>query len=763
MKPVLKNQFFKRLPAEGESDRRVQGWSVVVVKGRSGAREGDTQPPPARVGVIRNDTRTAKIVWLSYERVSALVDSDEWIETVAPRKPWVELEPPPPKGTPTTSESEEARNARNKKVEEEEKRRMNIIQPILDLGDDQFDERIRAPLQERLAKKHHITPECVWQYLCLYWQLGQRPKAVRPRHHLAGQKSLAERMAEHEAAMKDYIERQSTGNLQPGELPPVFHVYKTGPKPSAPPEQELKMDDKHIKRCRRGADRHLFKLSPDHKLRLKWDHAHTETLIDFYDRDKNPNSPAPTIDQFITAVKSDPEFKRKQAKIVGVSMMATDHRQLTRTSYDDLEGPGQLGYFDDAHTKVILVDEVRHLPIGTGRFFALIDPWSGIIAGAHDTILSSNYSEAAECLVNAFLPKTPFDAHHQLGLKLQYFPCEGVFHSIQPDNGPLGGALADIIPEKICEVLNPPSRRPDWKPDVESSFNAYLTQHAEKMPGYNRVKRCGGKDDPKVTAYLTPREFRRLLWKWLEVFNRRKRRGWLCRAVMAAEDVPGPQPYQLWNHGIIEHTGFLQRIPEDELRKELMPRGTGTMSSRRGITFRTLPYFLEETEGLETDGFLKPKPVNIRYHSNYVGQIFVEYDGKQVVARLRADLYEDYGQMTFAEMERIKKWYAPKGIWTRRDHKQAKVELAADRRASEKRSKEAAAGVFGLEEIRQNVAKFTSIDANREVVSTQERRSRGQRASALFNKAGKNSSGRKHDKTAKPHFQPTALQILENN
>jgi hypothetical protein len=168
-------------------------------------------------------------------------------------------------------------------------------------------------------------------------------------------------------------------------LPPVFRAYKTGPKPSAPSEQEVKMDDKHIKRCRRGADRHLFKLSPDHKLRLKWDNAHTETLIDFYDRDKNPNSSAPTLDQFIAAVKSDPEFKRKTTKIVGTPMMETDHRQLTGTSSDGLLGPGQCGHFDDVKTKVILVDEVRYLPIGTARVFALSDPWSGIIAGAHDT------------------------------------------------------------------------------------------------------------------------------------------------------------------------------------------------------------------------------------------------------------------------------------------------------------------------------------------------------------------------------------------
>lgn len=721
MNPIQPKQFLKEI---SEVDGMIveRGWTVLEVE--SGDRNASAGAPDrglARAVVIRNDTRTATPRFMNYPKLAALVDTGEWVIVSAPLKPGVELEQEPASTELVLHAAEKRRQQREKALIAEEKRRYQIISPLVEkLGRDIYFEHIRTPAIQKVAKRHGITAVCVWQYLCLYWQFGKQIKGLRPRNTLSGQKSLRSRVALHESSDK--------------QIP--FRAYKTGRQPQPGSDIGIPMGYSDILKCRKGADMFFYKPSADHSLTFKWTFAHTKVKNLYYDRVKNPDSPAPTLKQFIRAVSTDPKFAKKSEKIVGRLPYARNNRQLKSTSRSDVMGPGQLLAFDDMVCKVVLLDDLSRLPIGTARVFMGVDVWSKIIAGAHDTLSGSSYREAMLGLYNVFRGKAAFFAENNLKQKLEYFTTPGVFKSVGTDNGPLGAAMADALPEDICDVSNVTGYRPDFKPDAETSFHAYLKQAAEELPGYNRRDRTRGDDDPKMVAYLTQTEFRTILWKWIEVYNQRPLGGWLPAAAMREEDPPGNTPYELWHWGLPNCGGQLEAKSDDDLRKALLTRAEGTWTERRGIKFKTLVYVIDENtaDGLSAKGIDPSGPVTIRYDDNYVSHIFVVIEGELVVAQLRGDLEEIFHGMTFAQVDFHRQRLARKARFAKKQHGQGICELAALVTEIKKLAKEATNGNFRDERQRKQAVKAVSVDGIRKKAVARDQAERVEKIQKLFTK-----------------------------
>lgn len=730
MKIILVGQFFREV-IEQTNPPAVRGWTVVQI-------ESD-EHGLARTAVVRNDTRTSAPRWISYGKLEKLVEAGEWLPVSSPSKPIVVLEPEPAKSARGNLAAEQRRRKRNANILGVQSTRMKILQPLIALGRDQFFEHIRRPLIKKIAKSHRLTEMCVWQYLCLYWQFGMKPEGVRPRHCLAGQKSISRRIQLHDEDC--------------GKHP--FRAYKTGPRPSPEADAGIEMHLRDIELCRKGALRFLFRASPDHRLHYKWDHAHTKTLNLYYDRANDPNHPAPTCRQFKTAVKSDPKYRENSRKIVGELPYARNDRQLKNSSRIDVMGPGALGAVDDVTTKVILIDEVSGLPLGTGRVFVVVDVWSKIIAGAHDTLQGSSYSETMEGLFNAFQDKATFAAEHDLKLNLKYLPCSGVFKAIEADNGPLGTSLADSLPESICDIVNTTSYRPDLKSDVETSFHAYLKQHAENLPGYNRTKRTRGDDDPQYLAYLTPKEFRILLWKWIEVYNQRPLAGMLPVEAMRAKEPPDPTPYELWPWGVTHCGGHLTYRTDDELRLALLARDEGTATKRRGVNFRGLIYLIDEKAQKEVEAYYKSQSASVvvLFDHKYVRQVFIELKETCIVAKLRGDLDEDFGHLSFPEIAVNKARLDRRRRAVKRNHKASTGELAALTDVTGRKSKANALGHFTSARQRKAAMKALSIEFIRKKAVRREQDDRRARAEKLFNDTEKAS-------VSTPHVTPAVEPVV---
>lgn len=659
MKPILVGQFFKEYV--GKQKNKTLGWTVVFVEsGEYRDAKGATQHGLARVTVVRNDTRVAAPNVRGYREVEELINSATWIATSAPQKRRVQLPESPPDRTSGLLKAERKRLKIRQSLLDHKKRRMEIIRPLVELGQDLYIEDVRTLLLNKIAVAHRLSAECVRQYLCLWWQFGCSSEGLYPRNSLSGQKS--------------FNARRSRAEAFPTQYP--FVEYKTGPKPSGEVDPGMAMGPSEIQKCRKGAKDFLFQPSPDHKLRYNWISAWTNTKNRYFDREVDPTNPAPSRRQFETAVRSDPEFAHRSIKIVGALPFERNNRQQTSRSRSNVSGPGQLGQLDDVTSKVILVDELTKRPLGTCRIFVLSDTWSGTIAGAHDTLEGSNFEEAKQGLLNAFSDKAAFRESQGLTFDLKYVPCSGVFKNITTDGGPFAGDLANDIPESLSNVSNTASYRPDLKSDIESSFHAYLVQLARELPGYNRQGRCRGDDDPKILAYLTPTEFRRIFWDWLAMYSSRSLKGWLPAEAMGVENPPDPSPYALWNWGLIHCGGALREKSPEELQRALLARGEGTLTSRRGVNFKGLVYVLENGDNTAA-GLFPSRPVKILYDTKYARRIFIDLDGSLVVAKLIPELDRIFGHLPFKSIEHNKKRLDARRRAIERQHHKTRERLAA--------------------------------------------------------------------------------------
>ena len=349
----------------------------------------------------------------------------------------------------------------------------------------------------------------------------------------------------------------------------------------------------------------------------------------------------------------DPEFERKKIRVIGENTYNRNFRQVTGSSRSKLIGPGQQAQIDDCTSKVVLLDELTRMPLGTGRFFSAIDSWSKALVGLHDTLEGSTFSEAMECLYVSFTDKKEFFAERGITANPEMFPAKGVFKAIVADNGPLRGHIADHLPETISSLSNTRAYRPDDKGDIEASFNAYLRQCAEKIPGYNRNERCRGDADPKVIAFLTTSEYRTLLWNWAEVYQQRALRDWWPQAVLESQDKPVNSPIGLWTWGIRNVAGFLTSRSPDDLRRGLLATADATLTARRGLTLEGLVYVLKRDEVPPSIyyRFTRSTTVTVYYSRKYTPRIFISIEGKTYLGHLRSDLMEPFGQMTFHEVQ----------------------------------------------------------------------------------------------------------------
>lgn len=723
MEQILPGQFFREIDDTGEI---TAGWTVIHTESVSRPRQPSSS---ARVVVIRNDVRTATPTWGLLSDIISKVREGDWISMPAPQKPAVVI-----------TALEPSYRAR---ALEERDRKLNLIQPLIDLGAELYHTHPRRQLIKKIATEIGLTTGCLWEYLCLYWQFGNNPDGLLPRHSLSGQRSLQERFQSH------------------AEDPSGFREYKTGVKPRPEAQAGIPIRFRDIKLCRKGADKYLFIPSADHSLVLKWQNAYDATLVNLYGHDQDNTLPAPSIDQFKTIVRGDPDFEVKKIKIIGENTYKRNFRQLTGSSRSKLLGPGQQGQLDDCTSKVILLDEITRLPLGTGRFFCLIDSWSKLIAGLHDTLEGSTFSEAMECLYVSYTDKKEYFADQGITANPDMFPAKGVFKSIVADNGPLRGYVADKLPKSIGYVTNTRAYRPDDKSDIESSFNAYLKQCAARIPGYNRVERCRGDSDPEIIAYLTTSEYRGLLWLWAEGYQQRRLAGWWPQAVLESPEKPkAHSPIEIWNWGAKHVGGALTYRPTDELRRSLLASSEATLTARRGLKLNGLIYILNKDEVPSSIyyRFSRSTKVTVFYSTKYTPRVFISIEGQFYLGYLRSDLMEPFGKMTFAEVENNYEQLLATTRTTKANSDKVRRTQLVKAQGIISAAKDANLARFGSQDMHQAVADASSMKQTRAGALRNERRKRFTEHADIF----KSPSERRAmpDESAAPDSKPSNVRKL---
>lgn len=676
---ILPGQYYITEP--GDDERRC-GWTIKAVLAGT-VDEVSKERGHTIVWAIRNDVRTAAPQPFPYHEIRHLVDEGLWKVAQGPVKPVVRLD---------SLTAEEV-----KKVKSGQEARLALIQPLIELGEDAFWTHVRRPALKHRASETKKTPDHLWQLLCLYWQFGG-PDGLRPRCFLAGQKSLKKRVEEATRAAKAARDADPKSKATGADF---FTVYKTGRKRADNVVEGKPMEWADIQTCRRGARKFLHVRSSDNKLRYNYANAYTSTLDELYGWNEAQAHvmEVPSLDQFIAAVKSDPDFEKLSTRIVGPMAAARDHRPKKGTTQYEVLGPGHVLQVDDVSGKVILLHENTLLPIGVGNIFAGTDQWSKAIAGGALTLEGSSFEGVKELFVNVATPKADFFKEQGIAADPKFFPHHGVWRYVCADKGPLGADLGNIVARKLCDLMNPASHRPDLKSDIESSFHAYLRQHAEKLPGYNRVERRSGNEDPDVIACLTPREFMRLWWEWAAIYNARELDSYLpFEAIRLPEHLrPTNRPFDLFRWGLNEVTACLRQEPEEEIRRALLREADGTLTPRNGIKLFKLRYFLDGTQPIR----IKSVKVKIYHSALYLKRIWVLLDGEWLTASLNEEDARKLGHLTMHEMRQEKEHRETSARGGNSQRLIMRVEAARSRRKGVKESRANVQSRYPDEEVRR--------------------------------------------------------------
>lgn len=631
--PIIPGQFYL---AEPEGDEQPQGWTIKAVL--AGITNEETKERGlAQVWAIRNDLRTAAPELFPFDEIRHLVNEGVWKKVSGPVKPLVQVD--------TLNTEEKA------KVELVQANRLALIQPILDLEADAYWPHVRRPALKAQADKTGKTADYLWQLTCLHWQFGG-PEGLRPRCFLAGQKPLQVRMDNAEKAAKQARAADPKSKARAGDF---FKPYKTGRKKAANVAEGKVMEWADIQTCRRAARKFLFVRSPDNKLRYNYSRAYEAMLDECYGAGE-PQAhtlEVPSLDQFIAAVVSEPEFEKLSARIVGPFAAMRDHRPKKNTTQFEVLGPGHVLQVDDVSGKVILLHENTLMPIGTGNIFVGTDQWSKVIAGAHLTLEGTSYEGVKELFVNVATPKSAFFKEQEIEADPKYFPAHGVWRYCCPDKGPLGANLGNVVAREFCDLMNPGSHRPDMKSDIESSFHGYLRQHAERLPGYNRVERHNGNQDPNIIACLTPREFMKLWWEWAAGYNARVLDSYLPDEALRfpLKLRPSNRPFELFTWGLKNVSAYIREEPEHKIRRALLRHEVATLTPRNGIKLFKLRYFLDGTQPIR----IKSIKVEAYFSAVYLKRIYVLLEGKMVTASLNTEDARKFGHLTVHEMVEEKK------------------------------------------------------------------------------------------------------------
>jgi hypothetical protein len=718
---ILAGQFYREVPETG----KVRGWTILEVKPGWFNRQ-EQRREPATVRIIRNDVRTATPEPRTYDSIAALITDATWVIVDTPERERVQLDGVPPELA--------------EEIRAEEERRYLLIKPILDLGPDAYWPHVRMPKMIEVAASQGCTVPYLWQLLCAYWQLGGRI-GLRPRHLLAGQKTLQERVEAALAAAAlaaEQTPKKFTNDKPHPDGSPVpedfFKVYKTGRKPSVVTGEGKPMTLADVLKCRRGAKRFLFRPSPDGQLVYCFAKAYERTLSEFYkypapNGATNPAIPSP--DQFIKAVTTDPEFEELSVRIVGKVTAIRAHSKKHSTTRFEVLGPGHVLQVDDVKAKVIIVDNLTRRPIGPPRVFVGIDQWASCITGRYISVDESNFEGVCELILSIAYPKRPLS---ELGINPLHedrpVPT-GLFNTILGDNGPLGASLGDILPKEICNLDNTAAYRGDRKGDIESSFHAYLEQIAKDLPGFNRVDEFAGHTKAEHVACLTLAEFETIFDAWVRQYNNRPLDRFLPLDAMrlAEQNQPECKPASLYAWGLDEKTGYLKSVPEPELRKSLLRRASGTLRPRDGIKFKAL-YYLLDNDPLE-HRFVS-RPVEIRYSNRHSRQIFVWLDGHCHAASLRRDLDEQFGNLSFPEIERHRKHTAIQRRLAKAGHRKLKIDLYQTTKDITATAKKAVESLYPTAKVRKAAIKGTSMQERRKSVLTEEVANTSEAVAGLF-------------------------------
>lgn len=296
-----------------------------------------------------------------------------------------------------------------------------------------------------------------------------------------------------------------------------------------------------------------------------------------------------------------------------------------------VSGPGDSFVIDATIADVYLVSQFdRTLIVGRPTVYFAVDVYSRLIVGVYVGFEHPSWMAAMTLLANVVTPKVAFCAEYGIQISEDMWPSHHLPSRILGDKGEMMSTQAGrLIVENLgINVENAPSGRPDFKAYVERRFGIVPSKFRAFAPGYvEKDFTQRGSRDYRLDAALNIHEFTAMvIWSVLE-----------CNAapIGGASTEPdavanghAPVPRALWAHGVATRSGMLRAFSIEEVKKNVMPRGTATVT-HRGISFHGV--FYECPTAVSNQWFARARNktwrVEVAYDPRDLGLIWLCIDG----------------------------------------------------------------------------------------------------------------------------------------
>jgi len=254
-------------------------------------------------------------------------------------------------------------------------------------------------------------------------------------------------------------------------------------------------------------------------------------------------------------------------------------------------GPGSLYQIDSTISDVHIVNSFDTLRIiGRPVVYGCMDVFSHAAAGISATLEGPNWTGAMLALDIVAADKVAFCAEYGIQIDISEWLIRGFPQAICADRGEFEGFNAtNLVKGLRTRVDTTAPYRADWKAIVERQFGLLNQRCVNFLPG--RVRNISrGDPDYRLDAMLTLYDFRQLLIIYVLDYNMNfYLENYRKDEFMIADHVER-YPLDIWNWGVQNRGKCFNAATRDQLRLNLLPRRTVSVTGS-GIHFEGQLYY----------------------------------------------------------------------------------------------------------------------------------------------------------------------------
>ncbi|MCA1321981.1 transposase family protein [Bacillus tianshenii] len=348
----------------------------------------------------------------------------------------------------------------------------------------------------------------------------------------------------------------------------------------------------------------------------------------------------PTYEQFLYWYKNTYNFKVRLINSIGERQYQLKGRPVIGNSTKKAMGPGDIFEIDATIADIYLVSEIdRSRIIGRPVIYIVKDVFSRLVVGVYVGLEGPSWTAAMMAIENVTVNKKTYCRKFGIDIEVEEWPSSHLPKKIKADRGEFESEKADKLVDSFgIQIINTPPYRADLKGIVERHFriiNDRIKLHW--VPGivHKDFKVRGGKDY-RLDAKLTLKAFEHIIVLTILEHNNSIIKEYPMELEMMTANIT-PTPLNIWTWGIKHRSGLLKHATSDEIRLNLMPSGTASVTGE-GIIFNKMRY--SSKEALDAGWFEKARrrswKETIQYDPRDVNHIYIGYQKYNLVDKYTA-------------------------------------------------------------------------------------------------------------------------------